>query len=393
MTTFLILIGISFVGILVVFWLLKNEGKPSLRDLGAPMPAVTSPATPPAKKPSLFTGLFTKSKKEARAWGGDLLSAAKSPLTPRAKKPFLVAGLFDKFKREKKETIATVPLPSVTDFVEKSFVVYQDKPEDDPAAPQAALSAAEEKKIEQEIDIVAQIEEWKGKYERLDKLFNEKSAALAKSEESLQNELSNRKEFNKLKDMLERELREAKDKARNVQVELNAAKTEAEGSKKRIAQLEEKVTKMEKAILGKDDEVADLTKRLQAAASILPVTAAAPELAVSQAESSVASVAPEVTVQPAEVTQEPAPAEPSVVFPQQAPESEQAKNEQKSGQVKEEGFLKLQPDILTAVNLPALTQGGAPIQSENPVQLGMNPQDAQGKAASEGEPNKDNQKE
>lgn len=266
MTTLLILIGISFVGILVVFWLLKNEDKPSLRNFGAP-PAVVKP-----------------------------------PVTPKAKKPSILAGLFSKFKKEKKETKVEVPLPSVTDFVEKSFVVYQDKPEADPDAPQATLSAAEEKKIEQEIDLAARSEEWKGKYERLDKLFNEKSAALTKSEEFLQNELSNRKEFNKLKDMLEKELREAKDKARNVQVELNAARTETEGGKKRIAQLEEKIIKMEKAILEKDDEVADLAKRLQAAASIPPVTAAAPEFAV---EFSAAPAAPEVTVQPGEVTVEP----------------------------------------------------------------------------------------
>ena len=150
---------------------------------------------------------------------------------------------------------------------------------------------------------------------------------------------------------------------------------------------------MEKAILEKDDEVADLTKRLQAAASIPPVTATAPELAVSRLEFSAAPVALEVTVQPVEVTQEPAPVEPLVVSPQQAPESEQAKNEQEPGQAKEEGFLKLQPDILTAVNPPALTQEGAPIQSENPAQPGTNLQDAQDKTASEGETNKDNQKE
>ena len=61
----------------------------------------------------------------------------------------------------------------------------------------------------------------------------------------LKNELNNRKEFNKIKDILEKDLREAKDRARNVQLELNAAKTEAEESKKRIDQLEDKVTKME----------------------------------------------------------------------------------------------------------------------------------------------------
>src|SRR3989338_5857421 len=240
MNIFFILVGVSFAGILAVFWLLRNENKPSLRDLGAPMPAMTSPPPPQAKKSSML------------------------------------AGLFAKFKKEKEEAKATVPLPGVTDFVEKSFVVYQDKPAADPAAPQVVLSAAEEKKIEQEIDLAAQIEEWKGKYECLDKLFNEKSAALAKSEESLKAELNNRKEFNKIKDILEKDLRESRDKTRSVQTELNIARTEAEGNKKRAAHLEEKITKMEKAILGKDDEIAALNKRLQAVTSAPPV-AAAPE--------------------------------------------------------------------------------------------------------------------
>lgn len=288
MTTFFILIGISFVGILVVLWLLKNEDKPLLRNFGVPPAAI------------------------------------KPPVTPKAKKPSILAGLFIKFKKEKKETKVEVPLPCVTDFVEKSFVVYQDKPEADSVAPQVTLSAAEEKKIEQEIDLAAQIEEWKVKYERLDKLFNEKSAALTKSEEFLQNELSNRKEFNKLKDMLEKELREAKDKARNVQVELNVAKTEAEGSKKRIAQMEEKIIKMEKAILEKDDEAADLAKRLQAAASIPPVTVAAPEPEVKAQppEPLTAPVTPDTSVQTV------APEVPPVTFSSQIPELEGQTNQQ-----------------------------------------------------------------
>lgn len=229
MNIFFILTGASVVGIVIVFWLLKNDDKPSLRDLGAPMPA------------------------------------AKPPATPRVKKPSLSAGLFAKFRKEKKETISTVPLPGTADVFEKSFVVYRDQPQAEPAAPPVVLSADEEKKIEQEIDFTAQINEWQGKYERLDKLFNEKSAALEKSEESLRNELSNRKEFNKLKDMLEKELREAKDKARGVQVELNAARTEAEGNRKRIAQLEDKVTTMEKVIRGKANEIAAPVAVAQAA--------------------------------------------------------------------------------------------------------------------------------
>lgn len=343
MITFFILVGISLVGTLVVFWLLKNEDKPSLRDFETPMAAVA----PPAEKPPLF------------------------------------AGLFAKFKKEKIEAMADVPLPSVTDFVEKSFVVYRDDPQVGPAAPQA-LSAAEEKKIEQEIDLAAKIEEWKGKYERLDKIFNEKSAALAKSEESLQNELSNRKEFNKLKDMLEKELREAKDKARSVQVELNAAKTDAEGSKKRIAQLEEKITKMEKAILGKDDEIADLAKRLQAAARIPPVTAAAPESEVKAQppQPPAAPVSSNDSSEPVEAPSQITPVEPSDVS-RQAPEPEP-------------GFLKLQPDILVTTNPPVApaapeTQGNEPggsIQAENSVPPEANSQEAQGKPVSQEETNK-----
>ena len=95
-----------------------------------------------------------------------------------------------------------------------------------------------------------------------------------------------------------------------------------------------KLQRWKRTILEKDDEAADLAKRLQADASIPPVTAVAPELVVFQLESSAAPVAPEVTAQPVEVTQEPAPAEPLVVSPQQAPESDQAKNEREPGQVK-----------------------------------------------------------
>ena len=64
MNIFFILVGISVVGILVVFWLLKNEDKPLLRNFGAPMPAMTSPPPPQAKKSSMLAGLFAKFKKE-----------------------------------------------------------------------------------------------------------------------------------------------------------------------------------------------------------------------------------------------------------------------------------------------------------------------------------------
>ena len=421
MTTFLILVGISVAGVLLVFWLLKNEDKPSLRDLVAPVPTATFSAAPPTKKPALSTGFFSKPKKKEVIAGGPLPAAkplptpqvkkpslltglfarfkkekkissqaeaswpgGAKPVTPQEKKPSLLTGVFAKFKGEKKEAMAESPLPSVTDFIEKSFVVYQDDPRSDPVAPQAALSAAEEKKIEQEIDLAAQIEEWKGKYERLDKIFNEKSAALARAEESLQNELSNRKEFNKLKDMLEKELREAKDKTRGVQVELSAVKTEAEGTEKRVAQFEEKVAKMEKALLGKDDEIADLNRRLKAATGALPVVAAAsePDLPVIVADlpSATTQVAPEVSGQPVEVPQPPAvPEAPPAASSPQTPEPEKNEGGAQQAQATEEGFLKLQPDILFARNPPDAVADPA-IQKSEPVE----PQGPQDKPISEG---------
>ncbi len=345
MNVFFILTGVSVVGILVVFWLLKNEDKPLLRDLGAPMPAVNPPETSGVKKPSLL------------------------------------AGLFAKFRKEKKETMATVPLPGAADFVEKSSVVYRDQPQAEPAAPPVVLSADEEKKIEQEIDFAAQINEWQGKYERLDQLFNEKSAALEKSEESLRNELSNRKEFNKLKDMLEKELREAKDKARSIQVELNAARTEAEGNRKRIAQLEDKVATTEKVICGKDNEIAALNKRLQAVASV-PSAVAAPEPGAPLEPPATPSV-PETSAAPLAVV----PAEPS---PAQFPEEpEQGKAAGEPQQPKEEGFLKLQPDILVAADTaePEIkkSEPGEPKQSSNPVPPEAGPQGPQDTPVFEGQ--------
>ncbi len=210
MNIFFILVGVSFAGILAVFWMLRNEDKPSLRGLRPPA------AAQPTAKPSLFSGLSAKFK----------------------------AGR----KSSRDDTVEEIPFPSVTDVAGNVFAAGGN-PESISAPREVALSADEEKKIDREIDLTSQLEEWKGKYQRLDRLFNEKSAALEKSEESLQNELNNRKEFNKVKDILEKELKDHKDKASNIQVELTVARAETEGYKKRISQLEEKITKLEKTVV------------------------------------------------------------------------------------------------------------------------------------------------
>ena len=364
MNIFFILAGVSVVGILGVFWLLKNEDKPSLRDLAPPTPLPVSPA----KKSSLLTGIFAKSKKE--------------------KKP------------SRENMVAEIPSPSVTDLNEKSTEPAPKKRE--VFSQEAKLPADEEKKIEQEISFSAQVEEWKEKYERLDKFFSEKSMALEKCEESLKGELNNRKEFNKVKDILEKELKEAKDKTRGIQAEWNAAKAEAEGHKKRINQLEEKVAKAEKAVLGKDDEIADLNRRLKAAssASAVIVAAPAPDLSTQPEPPPVpATTVPEVSVQAVTAPEQVASAELPPVAPPSPPiaaDPEREKTEGAQPPVQKEGFLKLQPDILTVTNPPNIipepgtktSEPGEPSQPEKSVPPEASPPDASQKADSDGEINK-----
>lgn len=141
------------------------------------------------------------------------------------------------------------------------------------------VSKEMEATIEKEIHLTTELEELKGKFERTEKMFTEKAKELEKSQSQLDTELKNKREFNKIKDLLEKELSDTKDRTRKVQVELTSTKTEAESYKKRINQLEEKVTKLEKELLKKDDEAIELNRRLQQAppASAVPPAAPKPE--------------------------------------------------------------------------------------------------------------------
>lgn len=132
---------------------------------------------------------------------------------------------------------------------------------DTPKTVSSLLSKDEEKHIEEEIDLTLQFHELKEKYEKLDFLFKEKSSDLERTQRSLETELRTRKEFNKVKDILEKELKDVKDRSHNFQIELTSAKTETEGSQKRINQLEAKVTKLEKEILQKEQEIEGLIKK------------------------------------------------------------------------------------------------------------------------------------
>ena len=121
-----------------------------------------------------------------------------------------------------------------------------------------------------DIELEAKYSELKTKYEKLESLFTEKSEALEKGEKALANEIKNRKDFNKVKDLLEKELKEAKDKNHKTQLELSSTQNEIENHKRRVHQLEEKIKSLEKEIREKEKQIDDLVKRLQTFASPTP---------------------------------------------------------------------------------------------------------------------------
>ena len=222
-------VGLGFVGWL----LLRDSTKPSLEDRGS----LSSLQRP----------------KE--------ISVQSAPIENKWN-AFLKKGrvLLNKFSFAKKKQGTEGKLSSDLLFKQPAAAV----PEAIPAlklTPGVSLSKDEEKHIEEEIDLTLQFHELKEKYERLDSLFKEKSSELEKAQRSLETELRTRKEFNKVKDILEKELKDVKDRTHNLQIELISAKTEAEGYQKRINQLETKVTQLEKEILQKEEAMEELLKK------------------------------------------------------------------------------------------------------------------------------------
>ncbi|MCA9394724.1 MAG: hypothetical protein KC900_11000 [Candidatus Omnitrophica bacterium] len=102
-----------------------------------------------------------------------------------------------------------------------------------------------------------QLDEWKQKYERLDKLFQEKSSQFAQAESQLANEKQNRDDFFKLKSILENEIQEVKDHARDLQHTLKNAQMETEQQKVQAQQLRDKVRILEEEIQRKNSQLKD----------------------------------------------------------------------------------------------------------------------------------------
>lgn len=246
MILFYIVVILSVIGVAAVFWLLKKEeassGEP-LRDFN---PEETLPEAAP-------------------------LAGGKPPASPLSGITSVFSQMMEKFNPAKKAALQEEPSADKEETASGTASITTSEPAG--TVVEDLLSAEEKKQIETEMDLTAQLSALQEKYDQLDKLFKEKSQALEAAEESVQNELKNRKEFNKVKDLLEKELKDTKDKARNTQVEL---------------------TSLEKNILAKDDEINNLVKRLQTFAS--PATAAVPPAAPPaqspQPQESVPSQAP-----------------------------------------------------------------------------------------------------
>ena len=79
---------------------------------------------------------------------------------------------------------------------------------------------------------------WREKYEKLEALFEEKSVALGKIEQALNNEIKNRTEFENFQYLLEEEIEKGKEKRRQLQAELDSMKTENENLRSQLAQRE-----------------------------------------------------------------------------------------------------------------------------------------------------------
>ena len=437
MTALIILAFISLAGIGAAFWLLKSDKEPEEGSLSDALSLAeeTDPSTPeeapePASGKKQRLGLVMTLLKKLKKKDAD---TTQPPVNTQTDEPTVIAskikaplealsGILKKLPIEnilKKLNIGekddpepepelgdgsdATPLSRLKEHFQKQ---PEDIPADDPETGTASIKTVpadepveekplpepqvEEKKDEGTPMPSSELSELQGKYEKLDALFKEKSTELQKTQESLENEVQNRKEFSTVKDLLEKELKDSKDRTRDIKVEGENTKSEIERHQKRAALLEEKMALLEKDLVEKDDKINDLVKCLQTeeppesqeAAPALgeanvpeaifasPATAATPPVMEEpKKEEEVAPAMPEETPPPDEKPIEPEvpemPAEeeaPSVEVPSEnentpqvsnsfeaePPEPYEEPSEDAEPEEAEGGFLKLQPDIVSA---------------------------------------------
>jgi len=98
------------------------------------------------------------------------------------------------------------------------------------------------------------------KIRKSEQFITEKNNTIDKITKELDYERKHRKEFNKVKDLLEKELKDVKDSAKQVQIELAASKTENQTHQNRIEQLREKIQQLETLCLQKDARISELSR-------------------------------------------------------------------------------------------------------------------------------------
>ncbi len=133
-------------------------------------------------------------------------------------------------------------------------------PEDPPKKP---LTPEESKALEEDIHVSLQLNELQEKYADLQKRFNENQALLEEHKKSLKEEIKKRKEFNRTKNQLEKEVKDAKDKCHETEKMCDDARREMESWKGRADQLEEKIGKRQKEVLEKENEIEKARKEFQ----------------------------------------------------------------------------------------------------------------------------------
>lgn len=245
-------------------------------------PFVNNPSE--KKKSGLMTALFSK-------------LAAQVQKSPVKEEPWSESLPFDP---KEMKNIPTAPAQNKDAHGTASIRTVPD-----PHSPEPE-NHAKERKWPAHVEATLELSQLKEKHERIEKLLNEKSQSLEKIEKNLETEIRNRKEFNKVKDLLEKEIKDHKVKARDIQIELTNAQAETEGFKTRVNQLEQKVTKLEKTILefehaekDKTVELANLKDSLKKAESQLkavPVPKPEPTL-VQQPATTQAEAVPEILPQ------------------------------------------------------------------------------------------------
>lgn len=298
MTSLIILSLLSLAGIGTAIWLFKSESAKEPEETADPVKEGPSEIPSQKKQGSSIIGRLTPSFKKKSA-APNVQDEDSQPQADEVKPPsggplsnilsklnlsrILEKLNFGKKGPESREDSETMPLPSLKDYTaeEKERTLLNKTPTGTASLTTNSIeeNPSSEPPIEetvtvdeQESKLPSQLSELQEKYDRLDTLFKEKSNELQSTKESLNNEIKNRSEFNKVKDLLEKELKDSKDKARNIESDGQNIRDEINKHEQRAVELEEKVAQFEKNLVEKESEINDLVKRLQTFAN--PTTAA-----------------------------------------------------------------------------------------------------------------------